>query len=29
MKIVVDHPEYHVVAELTDEQRADLANDFA
>jgi hypothetical protein len=29
VKIVVDHPEYHVGAELTDEQRAELANDFA
>ena len=27
-RIVVDHPEYHAVAELTDEQRAELARDF-
>jgi hypothetical protein len=26
--IVIDHPEYHAVAELTDEQRAELARDF-
>ncbi len=28
-RIVVDHPEYRAVAELTDEQRAELARDFA
>jgi Protein of unknown function (DUF3501) len=27
-RIVIDHPEYHAVAELTDEQRAELARDF-
>jgi Protein of unknown function (DUF3501) len=27
--IVVDHPEYRAVADLTDEQRAELARDFA
>jgi hypothetical protein len=28
-RIVVDHPEYRAVADLTDEQRAELARDFA
>jgi hypothetical protein len=28
-RLVVDHPDYHAVAELTDEQRAELAGDFA
>ena len=28
-RIVVDHPEYHAVAELTSEQRAELARDFS
>ncbi len=27
-RIVIDHPEYHAVAELPDEQRAELARDF-
>ena len=27
--LVVDHPDYHVVTELTDDQRAELAGDFA
>jgi hypothetical protein len=28
-RIVIDHPDYHVVAELTDKQRAELSRDFA
>jgi hypothetical protein len=28
-RIVIAHPDYHAVAELTDEQRAELARDFA
>jgi hypothetical protein len=28
-RIVIDHPDYHAVAELTDEQRVELARDFA
>ena len=28
-RLVVDHPEYKVWVELTDEQRAELAGDFA
>ena len=27
-RIVVDHPDYHAVADLTDEQRTELARDF-
>jgi hypothetical protein len=29
VRLVVDHPDYHAVAELSDEQRAELASDFA
>jgi hypothetical protein len=28
-RVVIDHADYHAVAELTDEQRAELARDFA
>jgi hypothetical protein len=29
VRLVVDHPEYHAVAELADDERAELARDFA
>jgi hypothetical protein len=29
VRLVVDHPDYRALAELTDEQRAELASDFA